>query len=271
MRIRILTAADLHQSRLHYRSLNLAVKEHQPDGVALIGDFLCNAPIGKYQFPMAECARFLADLPVKHLLFVRGNHEDANWKAFVHNWPFGKRPLTALYGSAYTIGPLVIVGFPCKAGSESTWCKCLPKHGNELSTDPELSGRPCLPADTDWLSGLMRGLGPSGRVIWLMHEPPVGHPLAKNELAQPAWDRAVEQFSPSLVVSGHDHDTPLSSNQWRTEHKKSTCINVGQAEMDFHHCIIDFDFSEETPCLPRKITVHAFPQEESIEIHPQVV
>ena len=267
--IRLLTATDLHQSKLHYRSLALAVKEQQPDAVALVGDFLQFGDICKYQFTTSECARLLSDLPVKHVLFIRGNHEDTNWWEFVQAWPFGKRPLTALYGSTYAIGPLILVGFPCKMGSEFTWCNSMPKNGNDLTADPELSGRPCLPADTSgWLPGLMRRVGPAGRVVWLMHEPPIGTPLAKNELFNAAWRTAVENYSPRLVVSGHDHDTPISGRQWRTHNSLTTCINVGQAEMDFHHCIIDFEFPEETRSMPTKITVRAFPQEESIELAP---
>ena len=233
--IRLLTATDLHQCKLHYRSLELAVKELQPDGVALVGDFLhFGGFISKYQFGTSECVRLLADLPVKHLLFVRGNHEDTNWTEFVHAWPFGKRPLTALYGSTYAIGPLILIAFPCKMGSEFTWCNARPQKGNDLTTDPELSGRPCLPADTSgWLPGLMRRVGFAGRVVWLMHEPPVGQPLAKNELFQPAWRTAVENYSPMLVISGHDHDTTQSSGHWWVKQGESTCVNVGAGRTGF--------------------------------------
>ena len=46
MRIRLLTATDLHQSRLHYRSLELATKELKPDVVAVVGDALHFGDIG---------------------------------------------------------------------------------------------------------------------------------------------------------------------------------------------------------------------------------
>jgi hypothetical protein len=52
-------------------------------------------------------------ISVKDIVFVRGNHEDSNWIEFVAAWPHGRRPLHALYASAYTVGPLVMVGFPC--------------------------------------------------------------------------------------------------------------------------------------------------------------
>ena len=40
VRIRGLTAADRHQSRLHYRSLVLATQEQRPGVVAIVGDAL---------------------------------------------------------------------------------------------------------------------------------------------------------------------------------------------------------------------------------------
>ena len=39
-RIRVITAADMHHSRLHYRSLVLATQEHRPDVVAVVEDAL---------------------------------------------------------------------------------------------------------------------------------------------------------------------------------------------------------------------------------------
>jgi len=80
VRVRVLTAADMHQSWLHYRSLGLATQAHRPDVVAIVGDALHAFPISfKRQFTTAECAKILAKLPVEHLIFVRGNHEDSNW------------------------------------------------------------------------------------------------------------------------------------------------------------------------------------------------
>ena len=72
VRVRVLTAADMHQSWLHYRSLGLATQAHRPDVVAIVGDALHAFPISfKRQFTTAECAKILAKLPVEHLIFVR--------------------------------------------------------------------------------------------------------------------------------------------------------------------------------------------------------
>ncbi len=81
--------------------------------VALVGDVLDFAQefSKKRQFTVAECANRLAALPAPHLIFVRGNHKDRNWSDFVAAWPHGRRELNAVYGSAYTVGSLVVVGF----------------------------------------------------------------------------------------------------------------------------------------------------------------
>src|ERR1700683_3760776 len=57
VRVRVLTAADMHQSWLHYRSLGLATQAHRPDVVSIVGDALHAFPISfKRQFTTAECA-----------------------------------------------------------------------------------------------------------------------------------------------------------------------------------------------------------------------
>jgi hypothetical protein len=133
VRLRVITATDLHQSRLHYRSLALATQEHRPNVVAIVGDALHGFDLySKYQFTTAECAKMLAELPVEHLLFVRGNHEEDNWTEFVAAWPHEQRKLTALYGTACAIGPLILVGFPCMTGSESNWCSHLQVGSNDM-------------------------------------------------------------------------------------------------------------------------------------------
>ena len=251
VRIRLLTAADLHQSKLHYRSLALAVAEHRPHAVVLVGDVLhALGHSSQYQFTTVECAEQLAALPVEHLVFVRGNHEDFTWPEFVAVWPHERRPLTALYGTACAIGPLIIVGFPCLVGSEFHWCAHLPAVGNQAELHPLKSRRP-LPSDfATWLPVLMRKTGPAGRALWLMHESPVGLPLAKPEVFSPAWADAVERFGPLLVACGHDHDTPVENGMWHANLGQTVCVNAGQSESDFHYTLMDFDFPDQSvPCL----------------------
>lgn len=263
--IRVLTSADLHQSRLHYRSLFQVAQEHRPDVVAIVGDALSALELpGKCQFTVAECARMLAELPVEHLLFIRGNHEDNNWSEFVAAWPYERRKLTALYGTSCIIGPLVMIGFPCMTGSEFDWCAHLSASSNEMEVCPAQSRKP-LPADTQtWLPMLMRRVGIAGRALWLMHESPMGQPLADPQVFNPLWTDAVERFSPRLVVAGHDHDTPITNNTWHAHLGHTLAVNVGQAEKDFHYTLLDFEFVESSPCLPCRIRVRAFPWNQEV-------
>jgi metallophosphoesterase superfamily enzyme len=78
--VRVLTTTDLHQSRLLYGGLTEAVRKHSPDVVAVVGDALeAFSRSGKRRLSAEECAQILADLPIEHILFTRGNHEDTNW------------------------------------------------------------------------------------------------------------------------------------------------------------------------------------------------
>jgi len=267
--IRVLTVADLHQSRRHYRWLASAVAEHKPDLITLVGDCLgleLPATLADH-LSVEETAEALSGLPAQHLLFVRGNHEQEDWQRFVAAWPFDRRPLVALYGSAFTLGPLVIVGFPCKVGWEGPWCQTLYKHGNGVVPDPAHSGRKVLPVDpAGWLPRLMRQTGSAGRTLWLMHEPPVARPIASPATYNPDWTDAVERFRPLLTVSGHDHHTPLEHGTWHTKLGDTVCVNVGQDATDLHYGLIEFEFRQEQPCLPTRVIVRAFPWNQRTEI-----
>lgn len=269
IRIRVLSASDLHQSQLHYEELARAVSKHRPNVVALVGDVL-NAvgSFGRSELSISKCAELLAALPVVHLVFVRGNHEDFTWTEFVAAWPHERRPLTALYGTACSIGPLVIVGFPCMTGSESHWCAQLSASNNTMELFPR-KPRQQLPSDFQtWLPGLMKKSGPGGRVLWLMHEPPVGLPVADPRLFNPIWTTAIEQFGPVLAIAGHDHNTPLQNGTWRASVGKTMCLNVGQSTNQLHYVVLDFEFSEVSPSVPVQIGVRAFPWNQTADIRP---
>jgi hypothetical protein len=248
---------------LHYRSLVQATAEHEPDVVAIVGDALyaLGRP-GKYQFTAPECATILSELPVEHLIFVRGNHEDSNWSEFVASWPHERRSLTALYGTSCSLGPLVVVGFPCLTGSEFHWCAHLPDDSNTMELLPVQNRKPLASDPEVWLPILMRRLGPAGRTLWLMHESPIGLPLANPRVFNPVWTNAVERFFPKLVIAGHDHDTPLQTGIWQARCGTTLCVNVGQAEMDLHYTVLDFEFADRNPSLPSSIKVRAFPSGE---------
>jgi Icc-related predicted phosphoesterase len=272
MRLRVLTVADLHQSRRHFRRLCAEVQVQRPDIVALVGDVLgvdsCACQDDRVR--PEEAAQLLSALRGPQLVFVRGNHEQEDWPKFVGAWPLHKRPLVALYGTAHAFGPLVITGFPCHIGWEGPWCEMLPKLGNHLTHDFALSGRQVLPVDhVRWLPSLMRRIGPAGRTLWLMHEPPVALPIAGANTCNAEWTEAVERFRPLLTISGHDHETPRRYNTWQSKLGDTLCVNPGQGVMDLHYCLLDLEFAESKPCLPSKITVQAFPWKTQVVIQPE--
>jgi Icc-related predicted phosphoesterase len=97
-----------------------------------------------------------------------------------------------------------------------------------------------------------------------MHESPVGLPLAKPEALNSLWTTAVEQYSPRVVIFGHDHESPIENGKWHTRCGTTLCINVGQAGKEFHYSLIDFEFTGSASSMPSKIRIRAFPWEEEI-------
>ena len=207
--IKILTVTDLHRVRVLYEQLARAVESHQPDIVALVGDFLDAGGEHADQFSTAECAAFLSRLACKEVVFVRGNHEDSNWWEFLAAWQATGRPLHALHGSTFVHGPLVIVGFPCLMGDETAFVESL--HDGHAPA-PHLDSDPAV-----WLPKVLLPHGPAARTLWLMHEPPAGTPLSKAGSVvegNQEWVTAIEQYSPWLTISGHDHVTPRKTKRW---------------------------------------------------------
>ncbi len=266
-RVRVMTIADLHQSSAHYRKLPKLVREHKPDLVALVGDFLgAFEDESSKQLSIKETVGLLSQLPTR-LVFVKGNHEEENWGEFVHLWPHDRVPLVALNGTAFTLGPLVIVGFPCDLGYDEAWYASLPKLGNTVTMVPGHSGRPGLPSDpAQWFPRLLRHHGAAARALWLMHEPPVGAPLGGERTRNESWTEAIEQFMPQLVVSGHDHEAPLKHKKWHHRLGSTVCLNVGQSPKVLHFCLLDFEFDTEKPGLPSRVTAKAFPWGQTLNV-----
>lgn len=253
----ILTAADLHQSRVLYQQLHRAVERHRPDVVALVGDVLDAMQDDRHPdcFSKVECARRLAALPCKEIIFVRGNHEDEGWMPFETAWARTARPLNALHAEAFRLGPLVIVGFPCLLGEDAFF----------------LGMRPPSPADpSEWLRPILRTCGPAARTLWLMHEPPRGTKLSEEEgplSGNSEWMTAIEDFLPLAVVFGHDHNTPRRSGCWRERMGATFCVNVGQKlDGPLHYTVIEAAFSSAKPSLPFKMKVTAHPLGQSSDI-----
>jgi Icc-related predicted phosphoesterase len=253
--VTVLTAADLHQSRKLYADLAQAVDKHRPDLVAMVGDCLHMGEDMEARLNVEECAAALSSLQCTNVVFVRGNHEDANWLEFAKNWRRSTRPLITLHGEVIKVGPLAIVGFPCLLGSEEFF----------------IAPRSPLPADPkEWLMDHIKKYGTRAQVVWLMHEPPCGTILSQENgptAGNQKWTDAVERFSPWLVVCGHDHHTPIKNKRWYCEASNSTCINAGQTDHEkLHYSVIKAKFTPESQDLPSKMSIMAFPWQETIEI-----
>lgn len=260
--IKVLTVTDLHQVRSLYEFLGKAVASHQPDIVALVGDFLDGVGGHADQLGTAECAAFLGRLPCKEVVFVRGNHEDSNWWEFLAAWQATGRPLHALDRSVFVHGPLAMVGFPCLMGDETAFVESL--------GDGEAR---CDDREDDLLAWLPKVLLPHGaasRTLWLMHEPPAGTPLSKAGSVvggNPEWTSAIECYSPWLTVSGHDHVTPRRSGRWQCRVGRTVCVNAGQTDSGpLHYCVITAEFTSVKPALPRRLTVQMHPRGEVVEL-----
>ena len=251
--VTVLTAADIHQRKPLYDELERAVKRHRPDIVALVGDFLDAGDRCAGRFTATECAEHLSRLASPHVVFVRGNHEEDAWQAFAAAWNGTGRQLNALHGEMFVHGPMVLVGFPCLLGDETSY----------------LGPRQSLPADaTEWLLSLLRARGSAMRTLWLMHEPPAGTPLSETDgplAGNPEWIEAIERFEPWLMIFGHDHETPVRRNRWHFNIGRTQCVNVGQSDTGLlHYCLVQAEFPKSTPCLPTTLQVTAFPWRKTI-------
>lgn len=260
--LKVLTVTDLHQVRSLYELLGKTVASHQPDIVALVGDFLDGVGGHADQLGTAECAAFLGRLPCKEVVFVRGNHEDSNWWEFLAAWQATGRPLHALHSSVFVHGPLVMVGFPCLMGDETAFVESL-SNGVVRRED-------CEEDPLAWLPKVLLPHGAASRTLWLMHEPPAGTPLSKAGSAvggNQEWGTAIEQYSPWLTISGHDHVTPRKSKRWHHRIGRTVTVNAGQTDSGpLHYCVIETEFAKATPSLPVRVRVEAWPYREVIAL-----
>ncbi len=246
--IRVLTVADLHQRRSLYEQLETAVTRHQPDIVALVGDFLNGYQHGGNFLSVEECSRRLNDLPASEVVCVRGNHEDANWLDFLPGRTI------SLNGNAVAFGPLVIVGFPCLLGDESWFLE----GGDPASTDAR-----------QWFPSITRRYGAAARTLWLMHEPPSGTCLSMHTgplSGNAEWRDAINCYSPLAAVFGHDHQTPWRSGFWSDRIGDTACLNAGQRNDDLYYFTIDAEFETTSTSLPRRMVVTHFPTQEQLVV-----
>lgn len=222
---RILTVADVHQHRALLAELTAAVERVRPATVAFVGDLLDSNGSAPGMAGLAECAEQVANLATPELIFVRGNHEEENWPCFASLLRGKGRKIVTLHGECHQVGAAGLLGFPCFEGYE----------------DPFLEGRAALSADTmEWLPGVIDEYGTATRMIWLMHEPPAGTGLSTASTASAEWATAVRRFQPRLVVSGHDHQTPLRTRRWHAKLGRTVCVNTGQTRKPpLRYAVID--------------------------------
>ena len=203
----------MHQHRALLAELASAVDRVRPAAVAFVGDLLDSNGSAQEMAGLEECAEQVANLATPELIFVRGNHEEENWPSFASLLRGKGRRAVTLHGECHRVGATGLLGFPCFEGYE----------------DPFLEGREALSADTmEWLPGVIDEHGTAASMIWLMHEPPAGTGLSTANTASAEWATAVRRFKPRLVVSGHDHQTPLRTRRWHAKLGRTVCVNTGQ-------------------------------------------
>ncbi len=257
IRLRLLTVTDLHRSALLYEQLVHAVRQHRPQVVAFVGDFLHGTRDNVGRMREAQCAQVLAALPCREVVFVRGNHEDHMWQTFADAWIQTRRRLNALHGEVFAYEAMTLVGFPCFLGTEDAFID--PR--NPLPQDPEL-----------WLPEVIKPWGGAGRGIWLMHEPLAGTPL--SEPGSPVggnveWTQAIQTHQPLLTISGHDHHSPIKNRCWAVRTGNTWSVNAGQTTHGpLHYCVIDAEYRWAQPSTPRFLSITAYPWNETIEITP---
>lgn len=249
--LKLLTVSDLHADKRLVEQLAKAVKQQKPDILAVVGDFLDATPFDESKFAIDDLARAFSKLPVGEILFVRGNHEDSALWTFQREYEETGKAFHLLDHSAIAIGPLVIVGFPCLMGSF------------DGITDPICS------QPHKWIPPILVRYANATRTLWLMHEPPIGTELSRREGVLSGnfeWTEAVERFRPWIVVFGHDHDTPRRKKLWnQTLENGTVCVNVGQ-DSRLHYCILEMTFPADTPSLPKRVKIRAYPYGQSLQL-----
>ena len=243
-RVTVLTATDLHLRPRLYDDLAEAVKEHHPDFVALIGDFLDGDDPNDVKWASLSCEDAAVRLAAMDtdFVFILGNHEPGCWEVFVKAWLALGKKLNVLHGTSLTCGPLKVVGFPCIMGGAF-----------DLAGVPRLRTKDAH----DWLPILLFNEGRPALTLWLMHEPPVPE-LCEEWALEQNWGAEIERLSPLVVVCGHDHKQPRTTGIWHVERNGTTIINVGQKIHPFPgpllYCLLKFDFASDEPQLPERFT-----------------
>ena len=70
-----------------------------------------------------------------------------------------------------------------------------------------------------------------------------------------------------LFAAKHDHITPIRSICWHHRIGQTTCVNVGQTDHGpLHYCLVEAAFESQSPSLPARMQVTAFPWQETLAL-----
>lgn len=254
-RVTVLTATDLHLRPRLYDDLTDAVKEHRPDFVALVGDFLDGDDPSEVKWARLSCVEAACRLAAMETEcgFVLGNHEPGCWEAFADAWITCGRSLNVLHGTSISVGRLKITGFPCLMGG-----------AHDLPGVPQLRSKDAA----SWLPSLVFNEGRSVFSLWLMHEPPVPE-LCEEWALNERWGSQIAIWQPLVVVCGHDHKHVRQTGTWHVDYHGSTIINVGQKlhpiPGPLNYCLLKFDFADDDSPLPHRFTFERCQAREIVE------
>lgn len=231
-----MTVSDLHLHPGLYHQLELAVAEHKPDVVALVGDFLD----GRFPPPAGllspeTAGGMLSSLPCQ-VVCVRGNHDDSEMPDFVTGWNPNRPPLLALHAEVAVVCGIPITGFPCWLGDETFYTRVALQRASRKRGDMSGGIFARLAALINWEHPALT------RSLWLMHEAPVTG-IASRIAVCDDWRYLIESRQPDVVVCGHDHSTPFVTGIWNVRHGHTWIINTGQAhspESPLRYCLLEF-------------------------------
>ncbi|MBA3352146.1 MAG: metallophosphoesterase [Blastocatellia bacterium] len=104
-----------------------------------------------------------------------------------------------------------------------------------------------------------------------MHEPPDLTRLSMRSgplQGNPEWREAIECYSPLLVVSGHDHQTPSRMGFWHDRIGNTLCLNAGQGNETLNYFVIDTSLQGPAASLPTSMFITHLPTKE-VQLIPE--
>lgn len=262
--ISIIAVSGLHRREALIADLEAALDRHRSNALVFLGDFLVDEAGMEGLLTNEALAERFSRLACEHLIFAPGITEMFDGFAFRSVFDEVGRIYRELDRRTYTIGPMVIVGFPLMSEEYPMDIMAKP------SSQP-IKARPRrVPQWKAWLPRCLRRHWTASRAVWFMSEPPSGTRLTR--LAGPLagsddWRGAIHDFAPMLVVCGSDQPSPLNSPEWHDSVRFSTVVHVGQPRnAPLHYMLIEADFTSDTPSLPDSLRVTSMPKGEVLKV-----